>query len=216
MAKTPRKTSYAAVASLVAGLSWSVAPSFAHAATVPAVARVGTDSVPVSDSSGTVWAADRGFTGGWDVPRGTTAPISGTDDDRLYQSEHYGMSAFTTAVPSPGTYRVRLRLAETYFAAAGQRVFDVAAEGQTRLSNVDIYARVGKNTAYDPTFDVPVTDGVLNLAFVNKVNYAKVAAIEVTQIATTPAVARVGTDSVPVSDSTGAVWAADRGFTGGR
>jgi len=156
-----------------------------HAATAPAVARVGTDSVPVSDSNGAVWAADRGFTGGRDIPRGTTAPIGNTTDDLLCQSEHFRVSAFTTAVPSPGTYRVRLRLAETYFWAAGQRVFDVAAEGQTRLSKVDICARVGKNTAYNPTCDVSVSDGALDLSFTNKVNYTKVAAIEVTQNATT-------------------------------
>ena len=56
---------------------------------------------------------------------------------------------------------------ESWWTTAGARVFDVTAEGQTRLSGVDVFKAVGKGAAYDRTFRVPVTDGTLNVGFVN-------------------------------------------------
>jgi hypothetical protein len=53
------------------------------------------------------------------------------------------------------------------------------AEGATVLSNIDIYAAAGADTAYDRTFPVTVSDGTLNLTFSASVENAKINAIKV-------------------------------------
>ena len=71
-------------------------------------------------------------------------------------------------------------MAEIHWGAAGQRVFDVKAEGKVVLDNFDIFrAAGGKNIAHDKTFTVEVTDGRLDLDFVSLVNHAQVNAIAV-------------------------------------
>ncbi|MDF7813762.1 malectin domain-containing carbohydrate-binding protein [Hymenobacter sp. YC55] len=125
------------------------------------------------------FAADQFATGGSDFA--TDQPIAGTEDDALYQSERYGNFVYHLPVPN-GTYTVKLHFAELYWNAAGQRVFDVAAEGTTVLSAYDIVRKVGPLTATTESFSVTVTDGVLSLAFasgVTGVDQAKVSAIEV-------------------------------------
>ena len=64
-----------------------------------------------------MWLADTGFTGGTMVDRGGIA-ISNTVDDRIYQTERYGMTEFATVVPN-GTYQVNLHFAETYVGITG-------------------------------------------------------------------------------------------------
>jgi len=162
------------------------------AATAPAAAahdteiRVSTGTSPVTDSKGVQWDADRSFSGGlrWEID--PTVAIAGTHDDALYRSEHYAMSGFHQPVPA-GTYDVTLRMAEIYWDAPGKRIFDVAAEGATVLTDVDIFAAVGKNAAFDKTFRLAVDDGALDLAFDSKVNYAKVSAIAITRSESGPA-----------------------------
>ncbi|HVI30660.1 malectin domain-containing carbohydrate-binding protein, partial [Phenylobacterium sp.] len=64
---------------------------------------------------------------------------------------------------------------ELYYNAAGQRVFDVSAEGALVLDNLDIFASAGgKFIAKDFVVPVTVTDGVLNLQFVSSVDNAKI------------------------------------------
>ena len=105
-----------------------------------------------------------------------TAIITGTTEGKLYQTERYGNSTYTLPVAN-GNYNVTLKFAETYWTAAGKRVFDVAINGTTVISNLDIYAKVGKNVAYDVTIPVSVTNGALKINFITKVDNAKVSAI---------------------------------------
>jgi hypothetical protein len=59
-----------------------------------------------------------------------------------------------------GTATVTLKFAEIEQTAPGQRVFDVAINGQTVLHDFDIFAEAGgANVALDKTFTVPVIDG---------------------------------------------------------
>ena len=95
----------------------------------------------------------------------TTAPIAGTSDPALYQTERYSTNGtLSYAVPvANGTYTVVLHFAEIYWTQPGQRVFDVALEGAKKLTNYDIVREVGPRTATTKTFTVTVTDGVLNV-----------------------------------------------------
>ncbi|OGX80767.1 malectin domain-containing carbohydrate-binding protein [Hymenobacter coccineus] len=135
----------------------------------------------MTNSIGT-FAADKSFAGG--TPNTGNGAIAGTANGAMYQSERAGGS-FGYALPvSNGKYTVVLHFAETYWTAAGQRVFDVAAEGTKVLTRYDIVKKVGPLTATSESFAVTVSDNVLNLDFsalfsAGGVDQAKVSAIEV-------------------------------------
>ena len=130
-----------------------------------------------TDNTGHVWKADTSFSGGknyW-----TTTAIAGTDNDALYQTERFGKNFSYNLAVDNGLYQVNLEFAEIYWDEAGKRIFDVQAEKQTVIDNLDIFAEVGKNTALTKTIQIDVTDGTLNLDFSTIVDHAKVSAIEV-------------------------------------
>ncbi len=136
-------------------------------------------------ADGKQWLADQQYqSGSWGYQGGkifaTGYAISGTLDDTLYQSERWGMTGYSFDVAA-GTYNVQFKFAEIYGWKAGQRLFDVQIEGQTVISNLDIFATVGRYTAFDRSFLVQVTDGKLDIAFVARVDAPKINAIRVTQ-----------------------------------
>jgi cell division septation protein DedD len=202
-----------AVATVASGLT-TAGIAAADAATTPI--RVSTLKSSFTDTSGRVWGADRGFEGGWQNAATTTADIAGTVNDKLFQSEHFGMKGWSSEIAN-GTYDVTLKTAETYWSQKGARVFSVTAEGRSVISNLDIFAEVGKNTALNKTFQVTVTDGTLNLGFSQTRNYASVSAILVeksgsvgatprptnpTPTVTTPPVTTPPTTSAPTTPPT--------------
>ncbi|MDB5421620.1 MAG: glycoside hydrolase, partial [Brevundimonas sp.] len=107
----------------------------------------------------------------------TARPITGADPDvaRTFRS-----GAFVYAVPlADGDYSVTLTFVEPH-AEVGQRVFDVLAEGQTVLTNLDVRALSGGLlTVLRREIPVTVRDGVLTLRFVPKKGDAIVSAIEI-------------------------------------
>jgi hypothetical protein len=129
-----------------------------------------------TDKAGKVWAADTGFTGG--SASTTGAAIAGTTDPALYQGERWGDFSYQFAVPN-GTYTVTLKFAEIYWTQKGQRVFNVALNGQAVLTNFDILAQVAPNTALDKSFTVAVTGGTLTAAFTTVTDAAKLSAIAI-------------------------------------
>lgn len=134
----------------------------------------------VTDSSGRVWQSRQVGFGSWNESNSLDGKdVLGTNDDVLYQVSGWDVKWYRLSVPAKATYNVRLLLTENYFQAPGQRVFDVKAEGVVKAAAVDVFAQVGYGSAYDVSFSVPVQDGILDLDFVNRANYANVAAIEV-------------------------------------
>lgn len=178
--------------------------------------RINTTDQAITDTSGNVWQARNGFTGGWGMP-GNAVDIAGTNDDALYRPEWAGMSAWAHAMPN-GQYKVTLKLRESWHAAAGKRVFSVTAEGRPVIDNLDVFAQVGRDTAYDRSFNVTVADGRLDLAFSAAVDFAMVSAIAVEPVDVVPSgeVIRVSGAYGSVRDSAGNVWEAANGFSGGR
>ena len=207
---------------VIASLTFSAAFAAANAQSVTAATatqRVSVLDVPYTDAAGNVWAARTGFEGGWTwAGPSASQDIAGTVDDALYRPELVRMAAWRSAPLPADTYQVTLKLREAWYGAPGQRVFDVKAEGVNQLTAVDIYAGAGRFTAYDKTFLVKVTDGTLDLEFVNVDDNAIVSAIEVK-----PYVAPVAADgafrmtvqSTALTDGAGRTWAARSGFTGG-
>jgi hypothetical protein len=119
----------------------------------------GTASVTVSAVSTTVYQincggsaaspfkADQYASGGTQRTVTNTITISGITNPApaaVYQSERYGASTYTfPSLTASAQYIVRLHFAELYQTASGKRVFNVAINGTTVLSNFDIYATAG-------------------------------------------------------------------------
>ncbi len=179
--------------------------------------RVNAGGGVVTNTLGT-FAADQYFSPAPGNVYSTTADISGTTEDAIYQSERYGSNfGYTFAASSGQQYKVVLHFAELYFTGPGQRVFDVAIEGNKVLDNYDITKKAGAFAATTETFMVTVADDALNINFSSLaadggVDNAKISAIEILKVSSTgnpsppPApVANAGPDQVltlPTSTTT--------------
>ena len=170
------------------------------------------------DAKGIVYNADTLYSGGRTSK--SSAAISGTADDTLYQTERYGN--FSYAIPLPnGEYLVTLKFSETYFSAAGKRSFDVVVEGDEVVSNLDLFVEAGRYAAYDLLVPTTVHDGILNIVFRSDVNNAKINAIVVETDGEifpddTGAVFAINVGGPRYVDTTGTVYNADTLFAGGR
>lgn len=97
------------------------------------------------DTSGVGVASDYGKS--LDIKR---VPAS---DKILYQTERYSQESFGYNIPMPadsnGDYVLWLKFSEVWFNAPGQKVFDVALNGEIVIKELDIFARAGRGIAHD-------------------------------------------------------------------
>lgn len=138
------------------------------------------------DPFGNEWSADSGFNTGSYKSYGTT--IQGTDNEELYRSRrslgssnpdlHYGFQL------ENGNYEVVLHFVEVWTGgfSAGSRVFDVFAEGNLAVDDLDIFDRAGGNTACRIEFPVTIVDGQLDLDFSRVTNHPTISGIEVSTV----------------------------------
>ncbi len=151
--------------------------------------RIVTQPSPITDPEGHIWSADEYFVGGTAVFRRDS--VSNLRGKALYQGERYGNFAYHIPL-APGKYRLTLHFAETWFgtsesheAAAGNRLFNVFANGVALLRGFEV-AKVagGIYRGVDEVFDdvEPNAQGILVLEFVPLKNYAEVNAIEVVEM----------------------------------
>ena len=134
----------------------------------------------LTDSSGNVWLADQGFTGGEIVTRADDLQIASTQDAAIYRTEHYDMTAFSWPVPN-GKYTVKLHFAETYegITGVGERVFSFNVEGRM-FKDFDVWAKTGGGQRADvETVNVEVTDGKLDITFTPGVQSPEINGIEI-------------------------------------
>jgi trimeric autotransporter adhesin len=118
------------------------------------------------------FVADEDFSGGGDNSPVTatinlTQPGVNAAPMGVYQHGRAGVSTYTIPGLTAGsTYTVLLHFAETYFSAAGDREFNVAINGTTVLTNLDIYGAVGKDAALLETFSTTAnSSGQIVIAF---------------------------------------------------
>ena len=169
------------------------------------------------------WVADTGYSGG--TARSTTAAIANATNapPAVYQTRRNAPTlTYSFADVPDGTYTIRLHFAESYAKAAGQRKFDVAIEGQTQLTDFDIYQEAGgANRAVAKTFENVAVSGGLQIQGVASVDSAQFNGIEIlagggagrkmTQAKTVVAATRRTPDTVRSSEEAripGAGWAA--------
>ncbi len=129
--------------------------------------------------------ADTDFVNGSTVTSTNTIITSGVANaapQAVYQSNRYGTFGYTIGNLVAGkTYTVRLHFAETYWTAAGQRVFNVTINSQQVLTNFDIVAAAGAaNKAVVEQFTATAdSTGKITLQFITVKDNAQVNGIEV-------------------------------------
>lgn len=126
----------------------------------------------ITDPSGNLWMRDEehALLGRWGFAFGAVAStpsnITGTSFPQLYRTHRHGWTDMAYRVELPnGVYRVKLMFAETFWTQPGQRVFDVALEGQLVLDNHDVLAHRAPLEADDHVSTVTVQDRVLDVTF---------------------------------------------------
>ncbi|HVM46755.1 MAG TPA: alpha-amylase family glycosyl hydrolase [Candidatus Acidoferrum sp.] len=148
----------------------------------------------VTDCSGNTWLADLAYTfGAFGYSGGTTGYLNNTISgicsgaQSLYQRERYSTSSggFYYEFDCPeGVYETTLLEAETYWSAAGKRVFNVYIQGRQVLTNFDIYAAAGgANIPISRVFTNAVTNSQLQILFTPVADNARVSGVQVRKLA---------------------------------
>ncbi|MGQ3050041.1 malectin domain-containing carbohydrate-binding protein, partial [Niveispirillum sp.] len=149
--------------------------------------RIDSGALVAAQSGGGRFGSDAFFTGG---TAGSVQPASGYGPPRPRKEVHgtadtmlistYREGDFTYRLPvADGTYRVTLSFIEPA-AAAGERQFDVIANGEKKLRSLDVAALAGAPmTMVTRDFKVKVTGGKLVLQFTPVKGQAIVSAIAV-------------------------------------
>ena len=117
----------------------------------------------------------------------TTSPIdtSGVSDpapQSVYQTERYGNFTYSLSNLVPGgSSTIRLHFAEIFWNTAGQRLFNVAINGDQVLTNFDVFAAAGgKNRAIIKQFNATADSrGTITIVFSSLKDNAKVSGIEI-------------------------------------
>jgi hypothetical protein len=111
----------------------------------------------------------------------TIAGVANAGPAGIYQTERYGNHSYLFSNLGPNqSYTVRLHFAEIYFTSAGSRQFNVVINGTQVLTNLDIFATVGANTALVKDFTTTASSsGTINVQYVNVVENAKSSGIEI-------------------------------------
>src|SRR3984957_2533000 len=118
------------------------------------------------------FVADEDFSGGGDnavVTSTINLTQPGTNAAPMAVYQHGRSGVFTYTIPgltAGNQYSVLLHFAETYFSTKGSREFNVAINGTTVLTNLDIYATVGLDAALLESFTATASSsGQIVIAF---------------------------------------------------
>ena len=160
---------------------WTVSPGSATTPPPPP------SSLQINAGGGATgtWVADEDFSGG--TTASTTATVSTTGvtnpaPQAVYQTNRYGNFTYAVRGYTAGaTYTIRLHFAETYWTAAGSRIFNVIIDGTQMLTNFDIFATAGgdyKAVVEQFTETVP-SSGTFTIQFVTVKDNAQVNGIEI-------------------------------------
>ncbi|MBV8115512.1 MAG: immunoglobulin domain-containing protein, partial [Silvibacterium sp.] len=131
------------------------------------------------------FAADEDFTGG--TASGTNATINSSGvtnpaPESVYQHERFGNFTYTLPGLTPGTtYVVCLHFDESYWTAAGKRVFNVSINGTQVLTNFDVFSAAGgQDIAIVEQFTATANaQGQIVIQFTTITDNAEVSGIEV-------------------------------------
>jgi len=156
----------------------TTATSSAPAVSPTSPVRMAASTTTVLDAAAHTFAPDAPYAVGGSLVT-TANTVTQTASQPLYKKERLGGTGYTVPVTTAGTYFVDMYVAETRGALAGERVWNVVAEGRPVVASVDIARDAGANHAWHVLFSAPVTDGALNVTFDNVAGVPLVGAVEV-------------------------------------
>jgi hypothetical protein len=134
------------------------------------------------------FAADADVTGGRTFATADaidTSQVANPPPQAVYQTVRFGDFAYTIPGLTPGaSYTVRLHFAEVFWTAAGQRLFNVAINGSSALSNFDIFAAAGgKDRAVVREFTATAdAQGRITIQYTSVQDFALSSAIEIVPV----------------------------------
>lgn len=139
-------------------------------------------TVPYTDTTGKVWAADTGFVGG--VPTTELLPtVTNSADQPLWNTFRWTPvpMSYTATVPSAGKYKVTLYWIEHYVFGPNLRLFHVDINGNRVLNNFDLFTEAGGSfIAYYRSFIVTTATPTIKIDFVHgSIENPKINAIEI-------------------------------------
>jgi len=126
-------------------------------------------STALSAVTGIEYSDDNFYSNAGRVDDVGTTIVRGSEDALLYSSARSKVDSYQLPVED-GTYTVLVQFAETFWTSVNKRVFDMRAEGNLIIDDLDLFEVAGKLNAYDVIFEIPVMDGVLDLDFTASVN----------------------------------------------
>ena len=139
------------------------------------VVAINSGGAAVSNSGGgdASFVADEDFSAGGTAVTAntiTTAGVTNAAPAAVYQSERAGQFTYTIPGLTAGAqYSVLLHFAEFYWTAAGKRIFNVAINGTSVLTNFDIYALAGANKALVEQFNATAnSSGQIVIAYTKR------------------------------------------------
>lgn len=104
-------------------------------------------------------------------------PVAGAAVQAVHRSVRYNLDGYALNIPD-GVYTVTLQFNEPHYAEAGKRVFGAALQGRPVLEHLDLFAKVGRNTAFDVRCpEIAVTNGMLRIEFTREVEFPCIAGI---------------------------------------
>ncbi|MGA9667638.1 MAG: malectin domain-containing carbohydrate-binding protein, partial [Terracidiphilus sp.] len=157
----------------------------------PVGAEPGTITDLAIDSGGTTavggFVGDEDYNGGDTSTNTATVSTSGVANAApaaVYNSERYVPFTYVLqGLEADATYTVNLHFAETYWTAAGKRIFNVNINGTRVLANFDVYALAGGDKALVEQFTtnadkygqiiVQLFDGSVDNPFINGIEAIK-------------------------------------------
>jgi hypothetical protein len=135
------------------------------------------------DGQGHVWMPDYGYSQNAQPWTLVGQNVTGTPDPLLYRTERWLDPILTYQFNVPnGNYTVTLKFAEIFDSAQGQRYMNIALNGTTVRSGLDVWTAAGaKNRAYDESYPVTVNNGQLTITLTctSPNNSAEVNAIQI-------------------------------------
>jgi len=113
--------------------------------------------------SGVVYQKDKFFNGGEASDFGMNSEIKNTKEKEIYQTERWSTEDLIYELPvkKEGKYVLVLKFSEVYFNNKGEKIFDFKIGDTTILKGIDIFAKVGKNCAYDEFIEFEIKNNNL-------------------------------------------------------
>ncbi|WP_213807720.1 malectin domain-containing carbohydrate-binding protein [Granulicella sp. dw_53] len=156
---------------------------FNTAAETPGISAVYQVDSGSSVSAGT-FSADSSFSGGNTSQTNDTITTTGVKNAApaaVYQTNRFGTSTYTfTGLKTGSPYTIRSHFAETYWTAAGSRLFNILINGQVAQSNFDIFATAGgKDIATTLDLSATAQNGQITVQYQTVKDNALVSGVEV-------------------------------------